>query len=185
VVVGDITTWQEPATRATTAMDTTGSTPIFMWPMDIEFTPDIGVYVSDWNNHRIRRLGDDGFFHTVIGHGNDGDGAKPARYSRIWSRLPRRHAVRAEPSDAGVRAQHWQLVVVCWHNHKLREWDPATGKVKVLVGEASAARAMASSTPRERPLEPAPACDRGPDGSIYINDQRNQCIRRLTRRRVS
>jgi len=54
--------------------------------MDIEFTPDIGVYVSDWNNHRIRRLGDDGFFHTVIGHGNDGDGAEAARYSRIWSR---------------------------------------------------------------------------------------------------
>jgi len=75
-----------------------------------------------------------------------------------------------------------KLVVVCWHNHKLREWDPATGKVKVLVGRGFGCTGDGEQyTSANVLLNQPPHAIEGPDGSIYINDQRNQCIRKIGR----
>jgi hypothetical protein len=74
VVVGDITTW---AGTGHAGFDGDGHDRVdteFYWPMDIEFTPDLGVFVTDWNNHRIRHLDASGRFETTVGRASDGDG---------------------------------------------------------------------------------------------------------------
>ena len=153
----------------------------FYWPMDIEITPHIGVYVSDWNNHRIRRLGSDGLFRSVIGHGNDGDGAETGETQSdlIPPYLDGTKCELNHPVSVFERS-NGKLVVVCWHNHKLREWDPATGKVKVLVGRGAGCTGDGQAYTAETVLlNQPPHAVEGADGSIYINDQRNQCIRKI------
>lgn len=181
VVVGDITTW---AGTGHAGNDGDGHDRLhtnFYWPMDVEFTPDIGVYVSDWNNHRIRRFGDDGLFHTVIGHGNDGDGAEGGEVQSdlVAPYLDGTLCELNHPTQVFERSTG-TLVIVCWHNHKLREWDPATGKVKVLVGRGPGCSGDGEQlTSANVLLNQPPHAVEGPDGSIYINDQRNQCIRKI------
>ena len=41
-------------------------------PQDVLPAPDGSVYVLDWNNHRLRRLGTDGSVHWVAGRGELG-----------------------------------------------------------------------------------------------------------------
>src|SRR5262245_53791874 len=43
-------------------------------PMDITVGPDGGLYVVDWNNHRIRAVDENGIIRTVVGTGLLGDG---------------------------------------------------------------------------------------------------------------
>lgn len=181
VVVGDITTW---AGTGHAGNDGDGHERLetnFYWPMDIEFTPHIGVYVSDWNNHRIRRYGDDGLFHTVIGHGNDGDGPEVGepQSDLVAPYLDGTKCELNHPTQVLERA-NGKLLVVCWHNHKLREWDPATDKIKVLMGRgAGCAGDGGQFDAALNMLNQPPHAVEASDGSIYINDQRNQCIRKI------
>ena len=151
------------------------------WPVDIAFTPTLGTFIVDWNNHRIREVGSDGRLRTVIGTNDIGDGpAKPNEGGDIGATgWPGDECDLNHPTQAFERS-NGKLVVVCWHNHKLREWDPATGNARVLIGRgpgctgdgglASEATAL---------LNQVASAIEAPDGSFYINDQRNQCIRKI------
>ncbi|MCH7549516.1 MAG: hypothetical protein IH969_08300, partial [Candidatus Krumholzibacteriota bacterium] len=51
-----ITTW---AGTGAAGFDGDGHTLLqsqFYWPIDVEFTPTLGVFFVDWNNHRIRKI---------------------------------------------------------------------------------------------------------------------------------
>jgi DNA-binding beta-propeller fold protein YncE len=181
VVKGDITTWAGTGHAGNDGDGHDRQHTNFYWPMDIEFTPHIGVYVSDWNNHRIRQYGDDGLFHTVIGHGNDGDGAElgEVQSDLVAPYLDGTLCELNHPTSVFERS-NGNLVIVCWHNHKLREYDPATKKVRVLVGRGNGCTGDGENiTASDVLLNQPPHAIEGPDGSIYINDQRNQCIRKI------
>jgi sugar lactone lactonase YvrE len=153
----------------------------FYWPTDVEFTPTLGTFVVDWNNHRIRELGSDGRLRTVVGTNSIGDGPPAPNVGADVNPAgwPGDECDLNHPTQVLERS-NGKLLVVCWHNHKLREWDPATGNIHVLMGRgpgctgdgglASAATALLNQVART--IE-------APDGSIYINDQRNQCIRKI------
>lgn len=170
---GDITTW---AGTGQAGFDGDGhhrTETEFYWPQDIEFTPDLGVFVADWNNHRIRRLQSDGTFHTVIGRDSDGDGPDAP------GGVPGTECELNHPTGVFERG-NGKLVVVCWHNHKLREWDPATGTIKILVGRGPGCTGDGGNiTAPTALINQAPHAVEAGDGSIYINDQRNQCIRKI------
>ena len=44
------------------------------WPTDITFGPDGLAYLTDWNNHLIRRVEEDGTVNTAMGTQVEGDG---------------------------------------------------------------------------------------------------------------
>jgi hypothetical protein len=181
VVVGDITTWAGTGHAGNDGDGHDRQHTNFYWPMDIEFTPHIGVYVSDWNNHRIRRYGNDGLFHTVIGHGNDGDGPEAGQVQSdlVAPYLDGTLCELNHPTQVFERS-NGNLLVVCWHNHKLREWDPVTGKIKVLVGRGAGCSGDGEQyTSANVLLNQPPRAVEGRDGSLFINDQRNQCIRKI------
>src|SRR5688572_30680858 len=173
LAAGDITTW---AGTGQAGWDGDGHLRFeteFYWPADIEFTPTLGVFVSDWNNHRIRTVDADGRFRTIVGRNSDGDGPdNPAGVAGADCEL-------IHPTQTFERA-NGKLVVVCWHNHKLREWDPATGLIKILVGRGPGCTGDGGNiTSPTALLNQPPHAIEAPDGSIYINDQRNQCIRKI------
>jgi sugar lactone lactonase YvrE len=152
----------------------------FYWPADIEFTPSLGTFVTDWNNHRVRRLNPDGRFETVVGTTSIGDGPPyPNVGGDIGNSVPGTECDLNHPTQVFERSDG-KLVIVCWHNHKLRIWDSATGEITVLVGRGSGCSGDGSSiTSATALLNQAPHAVEASDGSIYINDQRNQIIRKI------
>lgn len=148
----------------------------FYWPIDIEFTPNIGTYIVDWNNHRIRRVTGKGRLETVIGGYTIGDG--PANQSDlVFPGAPGTSCLLNHPTDVFERASG-SLLLVAWHNHKLREWDPVTRNVFVMIGRGPGCDGDGGPAANAR-LDQACRAVEAPDGSIFVVDQRNQCVRKI------
>jgi hypothetical protein len=151
------------------------------WPLDVEFTPNIGTYIVDWNNHRIRKVSADGRVNTVVGTNSIGDGPPPPNVGSDVA-APGWPGVECDlnhPTQVFERL-NGNLMVVCWHNHKMREWNPATGQEIVIMGRGAGCTGdgQQASLPSSLLNQQAHAVE-APDGSLYINDQRNQCIRKI------
>jgi DNA-binding beta-propeller fold protein YncE len=143
-------------------------------PVNISFLSS-GTYVLDWNNHIVRVV-EDGTFRTVMGSGFVGDG--PPDLGDL-----------EPPGSPGVDVDlnhptqilEWEgrdeHLLVAWHNHKFRSYHPDTGLVVVECG-------LGPGFDGDGPVEDArfnqPSAARfGPDGALYLVDQRNQRIRRI------
>jgi hypothetical protein len=151
------------------------------WPNDIEFTPSIGTFIVDWNNHVIREVDSNGIVRNVIGTNSIGDGPAPPNDGNDVAApgWPGDECELNHPTQVLERL-NGKLLVVCWHNHKLREWDPVTGLEVVLMGRGpgcSGDGELASSPTAL--LNQQPHAIEATDGSLYILDQRNQCVRKI------
>ena len=135
---GTITTW---AGTGQSGWDGDGN-PLrkssFSWPIDVEFTPTLGVFFVDWNNHRIRRVESDGTLRTVIGDGFPGDGPpegpnQGADTLQWWPALDCRlnHPTRVQETSDGM------LLVTCWHGHKMRLLDLSSSMERVIIGRGA------------------------------------------------
>lgn len=156
----------------------------FYWPIDVTFS-DAGTYIVDWNNHRVRQLRADGTLQTVLGTDCVGDGPSPY----CDGPLPAGTSDLEPPGAPGtlidlnhptqlVPLPNGNLILVSWHNHKLRTFDPRTGRAWVscggppgFAGDGGPARAARLDQPQTISLRP--------DGGMYILDQRNQVIRAI------
>lgn len=146
------------------------------WPIDLTFTSGGDAYVLDWNNHAVRRVDDDGRFETIVGTGFVGDG--PDDLSDLSEPGAIGTTVHLNHPTQLVELVSGKLLLVSWHNHKLREVDPETGRVVVTCGGApgfdgdgEAARHAKLNQPTQVAL--------APDGTLYILDMRNQLVRRI------
>ncbi len=148
----------------------------FYWPIDLTITPEGMVYALDWNNHRVRRVTAAGTLETVIGTDFVGDGP----YDGSDNTLPGAPGIEAHLNHPThlLPLPDGNLLLSAWHNHKLRLFDPRTGLVQVVCGagagfsgDGGPARAALLNQPQQTIL--------GPDGSLYILDQRNQRVRRI------
>jgi adhesin/invasin len=72
-----------------------------------------------------------------------------------------------------------RFLITCWHNHKLRVWDPATGKAYVMVGRGAGFAGDGLQIDAATRMNQVDSSVPGPDGSTYLLDQRNQRIRRI------
>ena len=143
------------------------------WPIDLSFS-EIGTFVLDWNNHRVRQVLDDGTFKTVIGTDFVGDGPEDMS-DLVPPGAPGTEVLLNHPTQV-VPMPDGTLTLVAWHNHKLRRYDPETGLVTVLCGRGAGfagdggpfAKALLNQ-PNNMVL--------ADDGSQYILDQRNQVVR--------
>ncbi|HET6481203.1 MAG TPA: hypothetical protein VFG35_14360 [Actinoplanes sp.] len=172
---GVICTW---AGLGIEAFDGDGNTLLesaFYWPVDITFASS-GIYILDWNNHRVRHVTSEGTLETVIGTDFVGDG--PYDFSDLMppgtagTNVTLNHPTQlAEQADGS-------LLLVSWHNHKIRHYDPKTGMVYVSCGGAPGWSGDGGPA-RPAKLDQPQALVRNADGGMYILDQRNQVIRMI------
>lgn len=146
------------------------------WPVKVRFMPDGRAVVMDWNNHRVRVVGEDSKFATVIGNENIGDG--PDGQGDLEAPGVDGELVNLNhPTDIGFMPDGTGILAA-WHNHKLRAWDPATNMVHVACGRGPGFKGdggPASGALLDQPRTLLVT----ESGDIYIADQRNQRIRRI------
>ena len=144
------------------------------WPIDISFTPDGSAWVLDWNNHLVRQALD-GRFHTAIG---DFLGDGPPDQSDLTSPGAPGDTVRLNHPTDIVFGPDGLIYLAAWHNHKIRTLDADTGLVRVLGGRG--AGFSGDGGPVADALFNQPnAIAFASDGALYVQDQRNQRIRRI------
>jgi sugar lactone lactonase YvrE len=149
---------------------------LLYWPIDVTFTEGGDAYILDWNNHAVRQVQEDGTLQTVIGTGWVGDG--PEDMSDLQppgapgTSIDLNHPTQLLELDSG------KLLLVSWHNHKLREYDPDTGLAVVVcgggagfAGDGEAARTAELNQPMSMVI--------ADDGTQYLLDMRNQVIREI------
>lgn len=146
------------------------------WPVDVTFAQDGTAFVLDWNNHRVREVLADGTMRTVIGTDFLGDG--PDDLSDLTEPGAIGTSVHLNHPTQLVEMPDGRLILVSWHNHKLRVYDRESGMVHVACGRG------AGFDPGDGPLDVArlnqPASARyDAEGNLYVLDQRNQRIRRI------
>lgn len=148
----------------------------FYWPIDLTFTDAGDAYILDWNNHRVRRVTANGTLETVVGTDFVGDG--PEDKSDLTPAGADGTAVTLNHPTQLLPLPDGSMLLVSWHNHKLRRYDPATGKVRVTCGGPAGYAGDGGPSAKallDQPIQAALA----KDGALFILDQRNQIIRRI------
>ncbi|HEY3245582.1 MAG TPA: hypothetical protein VGM03_19740 [Phycisphaerae bacterium] len=145
------------------------------WPFDIEFTPSGHTYLLDWNNHKVREVLADQTLRTIVGTDFVGDG--PADLSDLTPPGAVGTTVSLNHPTDLIELPNGKLTVMAWHNHKIRQYDPATGLVLVTAGRGVGfAGDGGPASPAARFNQPAHAV-LDPDGNLFLLDQRNQRMR--------
>jgi hypothetical protein len=147
------------------------------WPHDLAFAPDGTPWVMDWNNHAVRRVLADGTFETVVGDAFVGDGP-PDQSDLTPPGAPGTTVSLNHPTDVTF-LDDGSVLLAAWHNHKLRRIDPDTGMVVVMCGRGGG-YAGDGGPAAEALFNQPKEVERGPDGALYILDQRNQRVRKIS-----
>jgi hypothetical protein len=149
------------------------------WPMDMLFAHDGTAWFIDWNNHLVRRVRADNTVETVVGWIDPifpGDGltgnAEKTPEGAVGTDVKLNH-----PTDL-VETADGKILVMAWHNHKLREIDPMTGRVRILAG--AGAGFAGDGMPLAMAVFKQPkALERDATGNLYILDQQNFRVRKV------
>lgn len=176
---GNICTWAGNGRAAFNGEGEPLSQATFYWPIDVKITSSGDTYILDWNSHKVRRLQDDGTLRTIVGTDFVGDGdyatkdlSQPGvQGTEINLNHPTQLLERPDGS----------LILVSWHNHKLRHVDVDTGMVYVMGGRGAgfAGDGGPLDAPDLRFNQPSGGViDEA--GNIYLVDQRNQVVRRIS-----
>ena len=144
----------------------------FYWPQDVTVQPETGLlYVVDWNNHRIRRVEDDGTVRTVIGVGELGDTNGPALEVRM-----------NHPTDAAFNPADFDLYVATWHTDKVKRLLGATNEL-VAVNKPNGKRTFSGDggPVSEAELNLPSSVKFDAAGNMFIADAGNERVRRVDR----
>ncbi len=151
------------------------------WTMDVSFASDGTVWFIDWNNHLIRRINTDDTVSTIVGWTDPifpGDGL-PGMSERTPQGAPGIDVQLNHPTDL-AQAPDGKVHVMAWHNHKLREIDPATGRVRILGG-AGAGYTGDGATLATATFKQPKGLELDAVGDMYVLDQQNFRIRKIER----
>ena len=119
---GSIDTFAGTGIAAFTGDDRPARETDFYWPQDIAVNPATGLlYIVDWNNHRIRRVEDDGNVKTVLGVGQLGDTNGPALEVRM-----------NHPTDITFGPIDGDLYVATWHTDKIKRLSAGTNTLSAV-----------------------------------------------------
>ena len=173
---GTICTWAGTGEAGFNGEDQPLLAATLYWPIDLTFAPSGQIYLLDWNNHRVRRVTPEGTLVTAIGTDFVGDGpydeSDQVPPGAPGTEVHLNHPTHLLPLADGT------LLLTAWHNHKLRLYDPQTGLVQVICG-AGPGFAGDGGPARDALLSQPPQTVLGPDGGLYILDQRNQRVRKI------
>ena len=122
------------------------------------------VYVTDHNNHRVRKIDTNGIVSTLAGTGNYGYADGPADQAR-FSYL------------AGVAVdQEGNVYVADRYNHRIRKID-TNGMVSTLAGTGDSGHADGSADQARFSYPFGVAADQ--EGNLYVTDRSNHRIRKI------
>jgi hypothetical protein len=151
----------------------------FSLPQSVTFSPYGPPMLSDWNNHKIRKVLDDpeAGFETIMGTAFLGDGDS-AKLDLTPDGAPGTTVALNHPTMQAYQSSGL-LMADNWHNHKIRTWDPATGNVRVWAGskpgfegDGGPAAAAKFNQPRELFVDT--------NDDIWLLDMRNERIRKIS-----
>ena len=142
----------------------------FYWPQDAAVNPTTGLlYIVDWNNHRIRRVEDDGTVSTVVGVGELGDTYGPAPLVRM-----------NHPIDIAFHPLNGELYIATWHTDKVKRVEAATNNL-VAVNKPDGKRTFSGEdgpvSLAELNLPTSVKFDAA--GNVYISDAGNRRVRKV------
>jgi hypothetical protein len=149
------------------------------WTMDMLFAPDGTVWFIDWNNHLVRRVMQNGRVKTYVGWTDPvfpGDGISGSA-ERSAAGVPGLDVKLNHPTDLAL-GDDGKILVMAWHNHKLREIDPETGNVRIVAG-AGAGYAGDGALLETALFRQPKALERDAAGNLYILDQQNFRVRKV------
>lgn len=151
------------------------------WTMDVQVSRDGAAWFLDWNNHLVRKVTPEGKVVSVVGWNDpvfpgDGDQADPtAEYSpggALGTDVQLNHPTDLQEMSDG------SILLMAWHNHKLRKIDPKTGQVRVIAG--SGPGFAGDGEPASAALFRQPShITLDEQENIYILDQQNLRVRRI------
>lgn len=145
------------------------------WPFDIEFTKSGRRVFLDWNNHKVREILSDETLVTIMGTDFVGDGP-PALEDRKPEGADPLTVDLNHPTEVLEFSNNQDLLVMNWHNHKLRVIDKSDDRVHVLLG-AAAGFAGDGGRAYDALVNQPPHGDFDAQGNFFLIDQRNQRIR--------
>lgn len=151
------------------------------WSMDMTFGEDGTPWFIDWNNHLVRKVLPDQSVVSVVGWTDPifpgdgtGDGSEKTAVGADGSLVKLNHPTELLLADDGA------ILVMAWHNHKLRRIDPETSQVTIVAG--AGAGFAGDEGPCAKALFKQPkALSADRDGNLYIGDQQNFRVRRIDR----
>lgn len=146
------------------------------WPIDMEFAPDGTPWILDWNNHYIRKVRPDQTVESVVGNFL-GDGAADGS-DNAEPGAPGLEVSLNHPTDIVFRDET-TMIFAAWHNHKIRKLDLETGNVVIIYGKNPGFDGDGGPSASVRLNQPSRiALDA--DDNLFIVDQRNQRVRRIS-----
>jgi glucose/arabinose dehydrogenase len=151
------------------------------WTMDLSFAADGTIWFIDWNNHLVRRVGSDGRVTSVVGWIDPifpGDGL-PGMAERSVEGVLGTDVQLNHPTDL-AQTPDGKVLVMAWHNHKLREIDPATNRVRIYAG-GGGGYAGDGATIMTAAFRQPKALELDAQGNMFILDQGNLRIRKIER----
>ncbi len=147
---------------------------VFYWPFDVEFAPNGRVILLDWNNHQVREILPDQTVATIMGTDFVGDGPRDLSDLTAAGADPLTVDLN-HPTDIQIMPNE-DILIVAWHNHKLRAIDHDSGRVRVLLGAGAAFAGDGGPAKDARVNQPRSGV-LTPGGDLFLLDQRNQRIR--------
>ena len=151
-------------------------------PWDIVTDAAGSVFVTDWNNHRVRKVVDDKMV-SIIGASEPGDGDPEGlefKDGATGDSVSLNHPTDMlfAQVDSPI-AKKGQLLLTAWHNHRFRTWDPATGKVFVTCGKAPGYIGDGEQLGKHTSFNQPSKAVQDKAGNTYILDMRNWLIRKV------
>jgi sugar lactone lactonase YvrE len=150
-----------------TSVDGTGAAASFHSPRGIAIDSAGNLYVTEHDNHVIRKITPDGVVTTLAGtagQSGSADGTGPA--ARFNS-----------PQSIAVAASG-NIYVTDMDNHTIRKITPA-GVVTTFAGAAGQFGSTDGAGSAARFYNPY-SIAAGPDGSLYVSDTNNMTVRKIT-----
>ncbi len=145
-----------------------------LYPQGIAIGPDNSLYIADFLNHRIRRVGADGIITTVAGSGKSGYGGYG---THSGDGGPATQAILYYPSDITIGPDS-SLYIVDHYNHCIRKVG-ADGIISIIVGTAQWGYSGDGGPATQAKLSYPNDIAIGPGGGLYIADTNNYRIRRV------
>jgi RHS repeat-associated protein len=138
------------------------------YPQGLAVGPDGSLYIADYFNRRIRRVGPDGIITTVAGNGAIGSGGDGglATQAQFWN--PQNVAVGPDGS----------LYIADSSNNRIRRVG-ADGIITTVAGDGINGFSGDGGPAAQAQLDGPFGVAVGPDGSLYIADLDNNRIRRV------
>jgi NHL repeat len=141
-------------------------------PQDMTVGPDGRLYVVDWNNHRIRAVGEDAKMHIVAGIGELGPSVDDPSSGRL------NHPTNVTFDPMGPPDV---MVIAAWHNSRVMKVQVGTGAVTQVCGTGKRGFAGNGGPAEAATLDLPVAVVFDGAGNMLIADQANQMIRKVDR----